>query len=124
MIQLCSFPPHAIPNLLTALLEGVASQTLRTEAHRISVIVLAHRVQPTRVREARVEGNRRAAKQRISLESGQALALRLVIHRQAACVLAAIGFRARIYAQPIQTIAVLGGRTVLVVVADVLSFVL
>lgn len=107
---------------LTALLERISSQPLRTEAYRIAVIVLAHRVQTARVRDAGICGGLRAANVRISLESRQALALRLMVLWITIRIRAAIGLQARVDALPVQPVTVLGRCTVLVVLAHVSAF--
>lgn len=109
---------------LTALFERIPGETFRTEADRIAVVVLAHRIQAAWIRNARVRGQFRASDERIPFVSWHALALRLMIHGQTVRVVAAAGLQARVDALSVETIAVLAHWTVLVVLANVFALVL
>lgn len=107
---------------LTALLERISSQSLRTEAYRIAIIVLAHRVQTARVWNTWIRGHWRATNVRFSLESDQALALCLMVLRITTRVQTAICLQARVDALPVETVAKFIRWTILVVLTHVSTF--
>lgn len=107
---------------LTALLERISSQSLRTEAYWIAIIVLAHRVQTARVWNTWIRGHWRATNVRFSLKSDQTFALCLMILRITARIQTAIRLQARVDALPVETVAIFIWWTVLIILTYVSTF--